>query len=380
MHFKRYRMVLLCLIAIWCRLSTSYAEAWVLPSSVQEIEAEAFSGCAQIAEISIPNGVKTIGERAFQNCAQLRRVVFPASIETIGDQALDGCAEALYILCEPETPAAEWAAGSGFDWDAGTVCRALVIGQSYTGTNYSLQGPVYDMHAVAACLGQMQTRAYTTVVERTNLTVQGILSAINTAFSGATPNDISLLYYSGHGLGGGYLVGQDLESVSPADLRSALDQIPGRKVVLVDACYSGALLEDAPLRQSAAPLRAQNNSLDSFTQSFTGAFYANTRSLIGSSYYVMTACQATEESAEGYIRSGTFGRHMGFFTFALCKGCGWDGVQNQAIDRLADQNSDQVITFNEAYTYAASQAQQRNPKQSAAVYPAQCTWFSPFRP
>ena len=379
MYFRRYGMLLFWLIAIWCRISASCAEAWFLPSSMREIDAEAFSGCSQITEVSIPNGVKTIGERAFQNCTRLRRVVFPASIETIGDQALDGCAEALYILCEPETPAAEWAAGSGFDWDAGTVCRALVIGQSYTGTKYSLRGPVYDMQAVASCLRQMQTRGYT-VTERTNLTAGGILSAIYTAFSGATANDISFLYYSGHGLEGGYLVGQDLKSVSPAALRSVLDQIPGRKVIFVDACFSGALLEDEPLRQNAAPLRTQNNIYDSFTQGFAGAFYTNTRSLKGTSYYVMTACQAAEESEEGYIRSGTSGCYMGFFTYALCQGCGWDGVQNQAGQRLADQNSDDVVTFEEAYDYAAAHAQENNPNQSAVVYPAQCTWFSPFRP
>lgn len=374
MRFRRLQAVFLCLAAL-CLAARAGAESWLFPPGLLEIEAEAFSGCAEITEAVLPEGLVSIGDGAFQNCSGLRRAVLPASVETVGDQAFDGCAEAFYILCQPETPAAAWAAASGFDWSAGTVCRALVIGQSYTGTGYALQGPVYDMHAVAGLLRHFQTRTYT-VTEKTNLTAEGILSAIGSAFSGATADDISLLYYSGHGLEGGYLVGQDIENVSPDALRAALDRISGRKVILVDACYSGALLEDG----QKGVTRKGGSPLGSFAQDFAAAFYSNTRSLKGTSYYVMTACQAAEECGEGYIRSGSSGRSMGFFTYSLCQGCGWDGVKNQAISPLADSSGDGVVTFAEAYSYAASKAYEMNPVQSAVVYPAQCTWFSPFRP
>lgn len=366
---------MLCLAAIFCCVPPSNAEQLVFPSSLQAINAEAFSGSAQITEVIFPDGIKTIGERAFQNCTRLRQIVLPGSVETIGDQAFDGCAEAFYILCEPDTQAAEWVSGSGFDWDAGTVCRALIIGQGYSGAN-SLQGPAYDMRAVAALLRQMQTRAYT-VTEKSNLTAAGILSAIDAAFCDATSNDISFLYYSGHGLEGGYLVGQDIKTVSPSALRSALDRIPGRKVVIVDACYSGGLLND----RKKEPARQDGDSLRSFTQGFTAAFYSGTRSLQGTSYFVMTSCQPAEKCEEGYIRSGTASHYMGFFTYALCRGCGWDGIRNQAEEqRFADRNSDGVVTFEEAYDYAAAQAFEENPNQSAMVYPDRCSWFSPFRP
>lgn len=380
MLLKRFVTMLLGIgIYISFMASVAYADEWILPFALQEIEDEAFFGCTQLQEAVLPEGTTTIGERAFKNCAHLCRIELPSSLELIGDQAFEGCAEAFYVLCKPGTPGAEWAVSSGFDWDAGTVCRALIIGQSYGGTDISLQGPVYDMHAVAFCLRQMKTRAYT-VIERTNLTAEGILSAIDSTFSNATTNDISFLYYSGHGLEDGSLLGQDKQSVSPSVLRAALDGISGRKVVIVDACYSGALLEDELLQKNASPVRTQKNGLDAFAQCFAAAFYANTRSLKGTSYYVMTSCQAAEKSEEGYIRSGTSGHYMGYFTFALCQGCGWDGIRNQATNRLADQNGDNVVTFSEAYCYAVFQAQENNPKQSAVVYPAQCTWFSPFRP
>ena len=226
MYFRRFHSVLLFLAMI-CLMTPSHAEQLLFSSALEEIADEAFSGCEQIREAIFPDGIKTIGERAFQNCTKLRQVRLPASIETIGDQAFDGCAEALYFLCQPGTPGADWATASGFDWDAGTVCRALIIGQNYSGTDYALQGPACDMHAVASCLRQMHTRSYT-ITEKTNLTAEGILSEIGSAFGAASSNDISMLYYSGHGADGGYLVGQDLETISPAALRSALDQIPGR--------------------------------------------------------------------------------------------------------------------------------------------------------
>lgn len=373
MRFRRLQAVLLCVAAL-CLAARAHAEPWLFPPGLREIEAEAFFGCAGITEAVLPDGLTAIGDRAFQNCSQLRRAVLPASVEKIGDQAFDGCAEAFYVLCQPGTPGAEWAASSGFDWSAGTVCRALIIGQTYTGTAYALRGPAYDTRAVEACLRQLQTRAYA-ITEENSLTAEDILSAIGTAFSGATANDISLLYYSGHGMEGGYLLGQDLETVSPAALRAALDRIPGRKVILVDACFSGGLLEDEKTESN----RKRGASPGSFAQDFTAAFYSSTRSLKGTSYYVMTACQAAEECAEGYIRSGTAGLSMGYFTYSLCQGCGWDGVKNRAGSQLADSNGDGVVTFAEAYNYAAAQARGMNSEQSAMVYPAHCTWFSPFR-
>ena len=279
------------------------------------------------------------------------------------------------MLCQPNTPAAEWAAFSGFDWSAGTVCRALIVAQGYPNTGRPLVGPANDAQAVAACLQQMETRPYSVTTE-TNLTVSGILGAIASAFGGASANDISLFYYSGHGDEGGCLVGQDMALLRPDALRSALDQIPGRKIVIVDACFSGGLLSDA--KGGGDSGRKQADPV-SFSQSFASAFYSASRSLTGSAYFVMASCQQTEECEEGYIRSGSVGKDMGYFTFALCLGCGWDGARSAATSMFADENGDNAVTLAEANIYADTLASLYNPDQSAVVYPAQCNWFAPFR-
>lgn len=59
-----------------------------LPSSLTEIEEEAFSGGAFQCVI-IPNGVTKIGDRAFKDCPNLIYVYVPNSVTSIGEGAFD---------------------------------------------------------------------------------------------------------------------------------------------------------------------------------------------------------------------------------------------------------------------------------------------------
>ena len=74
---------------------------------------------------------------------------------------------------------------------------------------------------------------------------------IRETFSGAREEDTALLYLSTHGVsredapGGMALLlsnGEQEEGLTPDRLREMLDKIPGRKVLMVDACRSGALI------------------------------------------------------------------------------------------------------------------------------------------
>ena len=383
--------------------NTVNAETLIIPTGTECIEEEAFRSCASIESVCVQEGVTQIGNRAFYECTALKEAQFPASLEEIGEDAFSDCGECLLIDCPPGSAAAAWAAVSHLDWDADTVCRGLSIGQTYTNTSYALIGPTYDMHAMAFCLRRMNRRNYT-VTERSNLTVQEIRSAIAAAFSDAGENDISLLYYSGHGENDGSLLGSDMSILTPSELRTCLDAVPGRKVVIVDACYSGSLIQDQDsltasvssdsfmtvesVDQSIDTGDDQNSDPASFTESFLGAFSDGDGSekrlrsrgaLQSEQYFVMASCQAAEESQEGYITSGGSGRYMGYFTYALCEGCGWNGVTNRECELLADGNADGVVTFAEAFGYASDWAVSRNENQHAAVYPEGCTWFSPFR-
>ena len=233
------------------------------------------------------------------------------------------------------------------------------------------------------------------VSTRNGLTAAGILSAIRSAFSGATENDVSLLYYSGHGDRDGSLIGEDVEHVSPAALRSALDSIPGRKVVIVDACYSGQLInEDGEATVAVTPADAAASEADGETagnqaagaQQFLSAFQAAFRprlrgALNAGSYFVITAARADQESGEALIKSGSAALNMGYFSYAFCLGCGWNGVSGTNASLSADRNKDGAVSIQEAYAFASARAYyESNSAQLAAVWPSACKWFAPFRP
>lgn len=347
----------------------------LLPGQLTEIGAEAFSGDTAIREAVIPDGVVAIGERAFYGCANLAKITIHGGVTELGDQALAACTEDLLICTEPDSAACAYARANAIDYQAGTAYRALLIAQTYArDSTLTLEGPENDVAAVADCLEAFSETPYRVSVAR-ELTAQGILEAVGEAFGSATPQDVSLLYYSGHGVfsqdaqAQGALLGADgQDSVTAGQLRDALDRVPGRKIVIIDACYSGNFLNSGAALRSL-PATAETAPVEDFTASFIRAFSARKRGgLASEGYFVLTAASADEESYEALIDDSV----MGLFTSCLVEGCGW----NRA-DLPADDNANGVITLQEAYRYAVDALS--TPWQHAQVYPASCTWFGMLR-
>lgn len=255
----------------------------------------------------------------------------------------------------------------------GTQYRALLIGQSYPNwSSGQLPGCANDAEAMRAMLATMTSPAYRSVdvKKKLNLTASQILSNISTAFQRAKANDVSLFYYSGHGASDyGWLCGVDSGNYVTIDqLRTALDKIPGKKIVILDSCYSGMAIgkgvsDDIVFASEKEAFQAINESI---IATFSAASKAN---LATSKYYVITACSKVQTSSE--VSYSGNGKRIGAFTSQMLYGCGLHAYDNSVISALyADANGDKDLTLHEVYTYTDDRvANYYGWPQDAQVYP-----------
>jgi len=358
---------LICLFLALALPAAACAQTLTLPDNIAEIAEEAFRGDTSITEVVIPDGAEAIGAGAFQDCAALAEASIPASVASIGSDAFDGCAPALLIRTEADSAAMQYAASNLIDYQADTVYRALLIGEcAYSNESYVLNGPASDIVSMQAALTQHPATPYQCDV-RKNLTRDEIISAIGETFADAKEQDVSLFYYSGHGAANGILVGIDHYGLSAANLRILLDRVPGRKIVIIDACYSGAMIGKSVSADTA----------ETFTQGFLSAFSMKSRAnLATDGYYVITAARGTELSYEMALSSG---RYYGLFTYHLVNGLGYDYYHQKPGSTLADTNGDGVVSIHEAHLYAQAEAYEDYSEQTAQVYPENCTYQSLVR-
>ena len=161
--------------------------------------------------------------------------------------------------------------------------------------------------------------------------VDAFEEAVLNTFRSAKDRDISLLYISTHGVlseGGGAedsgLIlsdGQAEALLTAPKLESILSELPGIKMVILDACNSGAMIGKGLPFGSDRPC------------------------LSGPEYKVL--CSAGGSEASWYFQSGSDAEAAGasYFASVLSSGLGAQG------DFAADQNADGEITLREAYAY-----------------------------
>lgn len=364
-------LAVLAILAVFITASVpggSRAEALTIPEESRIIGEEAFAGCTGIRSVYLPEGVEEIRERAFAE-TEIYTVEMPESVESIAADAFDGVTTPLLIRTLPGTEAVSFAMANRIDFEAETVRRALLIGQDNYPYPNTLSGPGKDLTRMKTTLSDIFE-----VTMRKDLTAAQILDEIAATFSGATEEDISLFYYSGHGNlsndpeTNGALVGIEYNQlVTAAQLRSALDSIPGRKIVIIDACYSGALIGRSTMLRAKSASEENTGGQEAPAISFMTAFTKprlRGRSLAVQPYYVMVSSTGAEISWEN--NSG------GFFTGAFTES-----------RSMGDANSDGIVTMLESYNYARNKvntvAAAENVEQSVQVYPENCYWFGLFR-
>lgn len=246
--------------------------------------------------------------------------------------------------------------------------RALLIGETAYTTR--LDGPDNDLAFMRNMLNTLSNKYDVTAQE--NATLDEIVSLMDIAFEGATNDDVSLFYFSGHGVTGsgdyyaGALVTVDYQYLTTTDLAELLSNVPGRVIVILDSCGSGAAITDVSqhtLETAGAentqedfafdPAQFNSQVIDAFS-SFDSVIPSSGASTPGSlqktgelrqtKFHVITG-SAYEENSLSLQINGVWG---GALTRGVAHGTGCSfpgGVYSGAMP--ADTNSDNSIGFGE---------------------------------
>ena len=225
--------------------------------------------------------------------------------------------------------------------------RALVVGESsYEGE--FLYG-VKDARAMKTLFGM---RGYACVTFCKNVSWSAVEERAMSTFRNADGNDVSVFYFSGHGSNDGSLLFVDDTFLTLEELREILDRVPGRKIVLLDSCGSGAgIYSGRGMAAAAGKAFSPRPSETSMVSS--GEFLDG-----GEEYVVLTSCGYKE------ICFDSFG---GLFTQTLVAGCGVDYLKLvENWDMAADANRDDRVTMAEIHSYLVRKLAD---DQTAVLYP-----------
>ena len=194
------------------------------------------------------------------------------------------------------------------------------------------------------------------LTELSDVTETRLVEELQAIAASSSERDITVFYYSGHGLGGNKKLdyGSDTSEnsyIAPrysehldssilfpvSDLLDYFEAINGIKVVIGDFCYSGSLVQSNYFSVTSGEY--------SFMQPVT--LFAEHRSDIreDSSLFCLTASRYFEKS---YERTPLHGN----FTNALLEALGWDEEQQVLTDAEAEKNG--VITLFEIAKYVTA--------------------------
>jgi hypothetical protein len=236
-----------------------------------------------------------------------------------------------------------------------TVYRALLIGNEAYSSR--LNGPYNDLAMMKTVIGlsTIDGKGYASVTVKKDRTRAQILSDIAAlASQPIDANDVTLFYYSGHGARtsasetGTGLVGVDGTLLNVPTLKSALDSIPGRVIVILDSCYSGMFIS-----KSAGLTGADTGFNDAVLNAFRGNTGIVKKALTTTNYSVITASRKDETSVSVGFSSNGSPVYVGLATYYLAMGAGYD-ILNPASSAFGSDTSpkDGIATFDEVFSYA----------------------------
>ena len=256
--------------------------------------------------------------------------------------------------------------------------RALLIGEEnfYSETATRNRGDVTAMSEMLESVKGYYGGSFA-ITRKYDLSASGVLSAIRNTFAEADDDDVSLFFIATHGdvdggvndVTAGALMMSPSGMLTLRDLATTLGMVPGRVIVILESCGSGAavyannangvrksnkaLFEEAKQRTEAfdaAVVKAFSNAesgLKTTIQGGTGDSggpQSNTGEFrVSKKFYVLTASRF-QELSWGW-ESGAPETSYNYFTMWLTEGIGTSG------DMPADTDGNGKTTLNELYQY-----------------------------
>lgn len=358
------RKTILLLLLLFCLAAPrASAETLCLPAGLTEIGDEAFRGDTSLDEVILPDGLLCIGPGAFAD-SSVKSVYLPDSLESIDPTAFAGCRD---LVCRGESeasPAARYCRELGLVYEPASgvpePCRrALLIGE--TRYEQRLNGPENDVACMERLLAGLS--GSWAVCSQMDATREELFELVDLAFGDAEDDDLSLFYYSGHGVTGagpeasGALQLVDTGYLTTGELAELLGGVRGKVIVILDSCGSGAAISDGTATRGASHTGFDAACFNRAVVEAFGALTPKLRSgeLADSRFYVLTGSAYEEESAT-VLLDGVWG---GMLTRAVADalGCAYpSGEWRGAMP--ADANADSALSLQELYPWCRSCAQQ----------------------
>ena len=227
--------------------------------------------------------------------------------------------------------------------DGQTAYRALLIGiDNYAST--PIEGCRTDVNRMTSLLQYANEAGgrYLTPATRTNLSAKALREQVADMLGWNVDNDdVTLIYYAGLGVlqneTDAALVAQDGETMRLRDLRTSLDQLPGTKLVVFDFRYRPGAQES----ESRNPTQMASLFNRAVANAFSGGMTERDYQLITAATVIGSAEQA----------SAALGLPCGPFTYFLTQACGYDYMNQNPLQLMADVNQNGAISLAEARDY-----------------------------
>jgi hypothetical protein len=262
--------------------------------------------------------------------------------------------------------------GPLWHFTTGNLHKALTIGITDYDTASDLSLTDDDALDMETALGHAKMN-YT--IDRllnrvTESDIEGAIADINDL----DENSLFTFTYAGHGgysysQHESYLLMSDGGRLYMSELKALLDPLPGKKVIIIDACESGNFTA-LPDSEQAMQIAAREIN-ERFNRSVIDIFKTNGRTT-AQPYHIMTAANISQISWENTILKN------GIFSFFFLDGIGDVGENNpdQPFDSTfnADTDSNKAVTFSEAFAYTAPKVETyvnnlMGYHQSVQIYP-----------